>query len=160
MRSCARHAKRQSVDEALKLKILDVFQSQHLMAIATVRPDGFPQATWVNYINDGLTLYFAADAASQKIGNIRLCEKVSATIAAETQNFYKLRGVSLAGHAARVRDAAKAANVALRLFKKLPQSRRFVPNDPASLAIIEIKPIAISLIDYSGGFGKSYLLEI
>ena len=50
--------------------------------------------------------------------------------------------------------------MALRLFKKLPQSRRFVPNDPASLAIIEIKPIAISLIDYSGGFGKSYLLEI
>jgi nitroimidazol reductase NimA-like FMN-containing flavoprotein (pyridoxamine 5'-phosphate oxidase superfamily) len=148
------------VDEALKQKILDVFQSQHVMAIATVRPDGFPQTTWVNYINDGLTLYFASDAASQKIGNIRLCDKVSAAIADETQNFNKLRSVSLAGRAARVRDAATADDVALRLFKRLPQSRKFVPKDPASLAIVKIMPVAISLIDYSEGYGTSRLLEL
>lgn len=35
--------------EALRAKILDVLKSQHLMALATVRPDGYPQATMVNY---------------------------------------------------------------------------------------------------------------
>ena len=30
------------MDEALRAKILDVLKSQHLMALATVRPDGYP----------------------------------------------------------------------------------------------------------------------
>jgi nitroimidazol reductase NimA-like FMN-containing flavoprotein (pyridoxamine 5'-phosphate oxidase superfamily) len=148
------------LDEALKQKILDVLQSQYLMAIATVRPDGFPQTTWVNYVNDGLTLYFASDACSQKISNIRLCDKVSATIATETENYYKLRGVSLAGRAARILDKAKADDVALRLFKRIPQSRRFVPQEPASLAVVEITPVVISLIAYSEGFGTTHSLEL
>ena len=85
------------MDEALKAKILDVLESQHLMALATVRPDGYPQATMVNYIHDGLTLYFGADATSQKAGNIKINAKVSVAIASEAADFYKLRGLSLSG---------------------------------------------------------------
>jgi len=85
------------MDEALKAKILDVLEGQHLMALATVRSDGYPQATMVNYIHDGLTLYFAADATSQKAGNIKINAKVSVAIASETADFYKLRGLSLSG---------------------------------------------------------------
>ena len=69
------------MDEALRVKILDVLQSQHLMTLATIRPDGYPQATILNYMNDGLTLYFATDAASQKVGNIKLNDKVPIAIA-------------------------------------------------------------------------------
>jgi hypothetical protein len=42
----------------------------------------------------------------------------------------------------------------------LPQSRRFVPEDPKQLAMFEIEPIAISVVDYASGFGTSYLLEL
>ena len=148
------------MDEALKAKILDVLESQHLMALATVRPDGYPQATMVNYIHDGLTLYFAADATSQKAGNIKINAKVSVAIASEAADFNKLRGLSLSGVAKRVADKQTAEELCLRLFRRLPQSRRLVPEDPNQLAVFEIEPVAISLIDYASGFGTSHLLEL
>ena len=130
------------------------------MALATVRHDGFPQTTWVHYINDEFTLYFACDATSQKAGNIALNPKVSLAIASETKNFYRLKGLSMSGHAHRIKDNTTAASVAKRLFSELPQSRRFVPDNPTSLAVFEVKPIAISIIDYSKGFGTSQLISV
>ena len=148
------------MDEALEAKILKVLQSQHLMTLATVRPDGYPQATIVNYIADGLTLYFATDASSQKVGNIKLNNKVSIAIANQTEDFYKLSGLSMSGLAARILEQDAAEQLSLRLFRKLPQSKRFVPQDSGQLAVFSVTPVAISLIDYASGFGTSYLLEL
>jgi len=148
------------MDEALKAKILDVLRTQHLMTLATLRADGYPQATTVNYINDGFTLYFATDAASQKVGNIKLNSKVAVAIANETHDFYKLSGLSLSGDARRLLDPARADDVATQLFYRLPQSKRFVPPDRKQLAVFEIAPVAMSLVDYASGFGTSYLLEL
>ena len=148
------------MDEALREKILEVLRSQHLMALATIRPDGYPQATVVNYVHDDLILYFASDAASQKAGNIKLNNKVSVAIASETRNFYKLSGLSLSGVATRLLEKEAAREHALSLFRKIPQSKRFVPQDPLQLAVFSITPVAISLVDYASGFGKSYLVEL
>jgi len=148
------------MDEELRAKILDVLQSQHLLTLATIRPDGYPQATIVNYINDGLTLYFATDAASQKVGNIKLNNKVSIAIASQTENFYKLSGLSMSGIATRIQKNETAEEILLRLFRRLPQSKRYVPQDPGSLAVFSIAPVAIALIDYASGFGKRFLIEL
>ncbi len=45
-------------NEAKRL-ILHLLANNDVMSLATVRPDGYPQATTVAYANDGLTLYFA-----------------------------------------------------------------------------------------------------
>jgi general stress protein 26 len=145
---------------ALKAKILEVLQSQHLMTLATIRPDGYPQATTLNYVNDGLTLHFATDASSQKVGNIKLNNKVSVAIASETEDFYKLSGLSMSGVAARIREKEMAEEICTRLFCRMPQSKRFVPQDTKQLAIFSVTPVAISLVDYASGFGTSYLLEL
>jgi general stress protein 26 len=148
------------MDEALRLKILDVLRRHHTMTLATVRPDGYPQATTVNYIHDELTLYFATDATSQKAGNIKLNDKVSVAIASEEQDFYKLRGLSMSGIATKVADKRRAEELSLRLFQALPQSKRYVPEDPKRLAVYAITPVAIALVDYTSGFGKTYLVEL
>lgn len=145
-------------DEVLKQKVIGVLSREHLMALATVRHDGFPQTTWVNYINDGLTLYFACDAASQKAGNLARDPKVSLAIACETKNFNQLKGLSMSGRAIRIKDRSRAATILQRLFHKLPQSRRYTPDDPTSLAVFEVTPVAVSLIDYSQGFGHDQLI--
>ena len=46
------------MDEALRQQILGLLDRHRLMTIATNRSDGWPQATTVGYVNDGLTLYF------------------------------------------------------------------------------------------------------
>jgi nitroimidazol reductase NimA-like FMN-containing flavoprotein (pyridoxamine 5'-phosphate oxidase superfamily) len=154
------HSQRTRMDEALRSKILEVLQHHHTMTLATIRPDGFPQATTVNYIHDELTLYFATDATSQKAGNIKLNNKVSVAIASEEQNFYKLRGLSMAGMATRVDEKQRVEELSLRLFRALPQSKRYVPKDPRQSAVFEITPVAIALVDYASGFGKTYLVEL
>ena len=105
-------------------------------------------------------MYFATDAASQKAGNIKLNNKVSVAIASETEDFYKLRGLSISGLATRVGERQKAQELSLKLFQALPQSKRFVPWDPKQLAVYEIAPVAIALVDYASGFGKTYLVEL
>jgi uncharacterized protein YhbP (UPF0306 family) len=148
------------MDEALRSKILEVLRRHHTMTLATIRPDGYPQATTVNYLHDDLTLYFATDATSQKAGNIKLNNKVSVAIADQTQDFYKLRGLSMSGIAARVSEKEGAGKLALRLFRAFPESRRFVPEDPRQLAVYAITPVAIALVDYASGFGTTHLMEL
>lgn len=148
------------LDAGLAAEIAAILDADHLMALATVRPDGYPQTTWVNYIRDGFTFYFATDAAAQKIGNIALFEKVSGTIAVERKNFYKLKGLSFGGIARRITDHARAESIALDLFRHIPQSRRFVPRDARDLAVVEVVPKVISIIDYSKGFGTATLVTV
>jgi general stress protein 26 len=148
------------MDEALRSKILEVLRRHHTMTLATIRPDGYPQATTVNYLHDDLTLYFATDATSQKAGNIKLNNKVSVAIADRTQDFYKLRGLSMSGIAARVSEKEGAGKLALHLFRAFPESRRFVPEDPRQLAVYAITPVAIALVDYASGFGTTHLMEL
>jgi len=130
------------------------------MTLATNRPDGFPQATTVNYINDDLLLYFATDAASQKAGNIQLDNKIAVAIADQTEEFNNLRGVSMSGFAKRIVQRVDATDLTIRLFQNMPQSRRYVPDKDTNIAVYEITPVAISLVDYSTGFGSSFLLEL
>src|SRR6516162_178075 len=48
--------RRCKMDPALKEEILSVLKGATDMTIATIRPDGFPQATTVSYVSDGLTM--------------------------------------------------------------------------------------------------------
>jgi nitroimidazol reductase NimA-like FMN-containing flavoprotein (pyridoxamine 5'-phosphate oxidase superfamily) len=46
------------MNEQIKEKILALLDQHRIMTLATLRPDGWPQATTVGYVNEGLTLYF------------------------------------------------------------------------------------------------------
>ena len=52
--------------DALREQITSIIDDAQDMTIATVREDGYPQATTVSYANDGLIIYFGASAESQK----------------------------------------------------------------------------------------------
>ena len=148
------------MEEVLRSKILKVLDRQHFMTVATIRPDGYPQATTVKYIHDDLIVYFATAPTSQKASNIQLDNKVSVAIVDQAEDFHKLRGLSMSGTATRVQDKQRAEEYALRLFGRLPQKRRLVPEDPKELAVYEIRPVAIALIDYASGFGTTHLVEL
>ena len=148
------------MDEAIRSRILEVLQRQCIMTVATIRPDGYPQATTVNYVHDDLIVYFATAAISQKAGNIKLNNKVSVAIVDHAEDFYKLRGLSMSGTAARVEERQRAEEFISRLYRRLPQARRFVPEDPKELAVYEIRPVAVALIDYALGFGTTHLVEL
>lgn len=92
------------MDPALKEEILSILQGASDMTIATVRDDGYPQATTVSYVNDDLAIYFGCAAKSQKAKNIARSNKISLTVNMPYTNWDDIRGLSMGGRAERVTD--------------------------------------------------------
>lgn len=85
----------------LRDQIITILDGAKDMIIATVREDGYPQATTVSYVHDELTIYFGCGVSSQKAINIARNSKVSLAINLPYSNWNEIRGLSLAGRASR-----------------------------------------------------------
>ncbi len=60
--------------------IVSIIDGAADLTIATLRADGWPQATTVSFASDGLAVYFGTNGKSQKAQNINRDDRVSATI--------------------------------------------------------------------------------
>jgi len=148
------------MDEAIQRKILALLDEHRDMSLATIRPDGWPQATTVGYGNDGLTLYFLCGRDSQKAANLARDDRVSLTIDHDTPQVMDIEGLSMAGHARLVSDPAEA-HKALRLLmgKYPPQTGASIPEPTAEdVRVFRVTPVVISVLDYTKGFGHADLV--
>ncbi len=109
------------MDEEIRKKILMLLDQHRIMTIATIRPDGWPQATTVGYVNEGLTLYFLCGLDSQKAVNLERDDRVSLTIDHDTSDIMAITGLSMAAHAQAVLDRAEADKVLRMLPLKYPE---------------------------------------
>ncbi|CAB3647629.1 pyridoxamine 5'-phosphate oxidase family protein [Trinickia soli] len=147
------------MDDQLKEKILSLLDQHRIMTIATVRPDGWPQATTVGYVSEGLTLYFLCGLESQKAANLALNDRVSLTIDHDTSDLMAITGLSMAAHAQPVTDRAEAEKVLRMLPLKYPDMHALpmpMPS-PDQVRIFRVVPTVISVLDYSQGFGHTDL---
>ena len=147
------------MDKTQEKFILDLMRRHKSMSLATVRPDGFPQATTVTYANEGFDLYFCCDSASQKAKNLRKCDKVSATIDRYTRDWSKIRGLSLGGHAQLLKGKREREYAYEVLLKKFPEMGDYPPSDPG-MAFVRVRPSVIAMLDYTQGFGHTELVKI
>ena len=65
---------------------LRLLAQNRIMTVATVRPDGWPQATTVGYASEGLVLYFLCGRQSQKAVNIAADNRISLVIDHDTSD--------------------------------------------------------------------------
>ena len=148
------------MDEKIKAKILRLLDEHRIMTIATLRPDGWPQATTVGYVNEGMTIYFLCGLDSQKAKNLARDDRVSLTIDHDTPDIMAITGLSMAAHAQAVTDRAEAERVLKLLPGKYPEESS-VPIEmpsPEDVRIFRVKPTVISVLDYSLGFGHTDLV--
>jgi nitroimidazol reductase NimA-like FMN-containing flavoprotein (pyridoxamine 5'-phosphate oxidase superfamily) len=96
------------MDDEIRNKILALLEEHRIMTIATLRPDGWPQATTVGYVSEGLTLWFLCGLDSQKAANLARDDRVSLTIDHDTPDIMAIAGLSMAARAAPVTDRAEA----------------------------------------------------
>jgi nitroimidazol reductase NimA-like FMN-containing flavoprotein (pyridoxamine 5'-phosphate oxidase superfamily) len=148
------------MDEALKRKILTVLDQHRDMSLATVRPDGWPQATTVGYANDGLTLYFLCSPDSQKAANLGRDDRVSLTIDDETSQVMEITGLSMAARAKRVTDPAEGVKALDLLMSKYANQAGLPEAEvrPTDVSIFRLTPTVISVLDYAKGFGHTDLV--
>lgn len=148
------------MDEEIRRKILALLDEHRIMTVATLRPDGWPQATTVGYASEGLTLYFPCGLDSQKAANLSRDDRVSLTIDHDTPQVMEITGLSMAAHAQVVVDPAEAEKALRLLFLKYPQQNSIplpMPT-PADVRIFRLTPIVISVLDYSKGFAHTDLV--
>ena len=134
------------MEEEIKNKILTLLDQHRILTIATLRPDGWPQATTVVYANEGLTIYFVCDPGSQKATNLARDDRVSLTIDHETPQVTEITGLSMAAHARPVVDPAEASKALRMLRVKYPGA------DARGR-----QATVISVLDYSKGFGHTQI---
>lgn len=143
------------MDDALRSTIFDILAKQTDMTIATVREDGFPQATTVSYASDGFDIYFGCSPMSQKAKNLARCNKISSTVTPPYTDWNSIRGLSIGGVAERVVEQAQIMRVGALFFQKFPFVVQYAPQDRNELALFRIKPNVISVLDYTKGFGHT-----
>lgn len=147
------------MNDALRAQILSIMDAHRIMTIATLRADGWPQATTVGYAHEGLTLYFLCGPDSQKAKNLARDDRVSITIDHDEPQVMRITGLSLAGHATRITDDKEAQRIMGLLISRYPAQGE-APGDlpPASaVAIFKVVPVVISVLDYTKGFAHAEL---
>jgi PPOX class probable F420-dependent enzyme len=149
------------MDEEIRRKVLALLEQHRIMSIATLRPDGWPQATTVGYANEGLELYFLCGADSQKAANLSRDDRVSVTINDDTPQVMDITGLSMAAHAELVVDPAEAEKAIRLLVAKYPYqtSAELPAPEPEDVRVFRLIPVVISVLDYSKGFGHCDLVS-
>lgn len=149
------------MDKETERFILALLDSNETLTLATVREDGYPQATTAGFVHDGLTLYVATFPHAQKVRNIRKNPRVSLTIDGDGQDWNHIRGLSMGAHACLVTDADEISRVYGRMRHKFPQLAELpVPEDASAVTILRIDPEVISVLNYEKGFGHRELVRV
>ena len=151
------------MNEEIREKILALLDQHRIMTITTLRPDGWPQATTVGYVNEGLTLYFLCGLDSQKAENLARDDRVSLTIDHDAPDIMAITGLSMAARAQAVVDRDEAAKVLRMLPLKYPEQKVPLPvpmPGPDDVRIFRVTPSVISVLDYSKGFGHTDLVTL
>ena len=148
------------MDDKLGRKILELLEQHRIMTIATLRPDGWPQATTVGYASEGPTIYFLCGKNSQKAANLARDDRVSLSIDHDTPQVMEITGLSMAAHAQVVVDPAEGEKAMRLLMLKYPQQASLplpMPT-PDDVRIFRVTPTVISVLDYTKGFAHTDLV--
>jgi nitroimidazol reductase NimA-like FMN-containing flavoprotein (pyridoxamine 5'-phosphate oxidase superfamily) len=147
----------ETANQEFVLHVLDTAQD---MTLATIRPDGYPQATTVSFAHDNMVLYAGIGRKSQKADNIRGNGKVSLTINLPYHDWREIRGLSMSAIAELLEDPLDAARAASCLERRFPAVAEWVgPDMGHEVVFLRIRPQIVSVIDYSRGFGHTELVS-
>jgi len=139
---------------------IQIVDSNRIMSIATVRPDGWPQATIVGYANSGFSLYFLIYRTSQKFRNIASDSRVAVTIGKEPSEIGKIRAVYAGCTASEVSNLTERCRAWDLLAERHPNLTGLAPPQNDEVATMVARCRYVSVLDYTKGLGHSEEFEV
>lgn len=130
-----------------------ILNRHRIMAISTVRPDGWPQTTVVGYVNRGFELFFLIFRSSQKYANIKADDRISIAVAPEPTELSDLKAVYAGGHAIEVTDEAGRAEIWRLLMERASNLAGFKMPEATEAAFMRMKCKYVSMLDFSQSVG-------
>lgn len=148
------------MDAKLKQDIVSIITEGQDLTLATVRDDGWPQATTVSYASDGMTIYVGCGEDSQKARNLTRDPRVSLTINLPYSSWDEIRGLSIGGMARRLTTPDEMAKAGMQFMTKFAPEIGKAISGGGGVALFEITPQVVSLLDYRKGFGHHDLIKV
>lgn len=133
--------------------ILAVLAEGKDMAVATTFPDGAPHVVTVSYVSDGLAIYFGCSRASQKARNLGRDARVAITVTLPYRDWSQIRGLSLSGRARPILTDVEQTRVAGLFAAKFSEIAQYITDVGDDMALFEVEPQVIGVLDYRKGFG-------
>lgn len=133
---------------------LTILNSHRTMTVATVRPDGWPQATIVGYANEGFKIYFLIFRTSQKFANIARDGRIAITVGQEPAQLRDVKAVYAGCTVSEVMDVAERSHAWRILAERHPQLTDLAPPGTDEVATMAADCRFVSMLDYSKGIGS------
>ena len=144
----------------LRNTILGMYQRQSEISLATVRPDGWPQANVVDIWNIGLMLYFQSYEGSSKVQNIERDSRVSLTLTPDFENFGEMQGLTMAARAEKVSSRAEIGALYHQFLDRLPHMEQFAEYEDdiaypgPGVAVYRVRPEMGCVLNFTKGYGN------
>ncbi len=139
---------------------IEILNSHRMLAISTVRPDGWPQTTIVGYANQGWTVYFQIFRSSQKYSNIALNNRVAIAVSSEPRSLGEIKAVYAGAHAYEVTNPEERESAWQLLTERHPNLADFGGLDDPETALMRATCKYVSVLDYSKGIGHTEALTV
>ena len=139
---------------------IEILGSHRIMAISTLRPDGWPQTTIVGYTNEALALYFMVFRSSQKFANIRQDNRVAMAVGGEPKDIREAQAVYAGAQAREVVDPKERKHAWRLLVERHPNLSNFDLPGSSDAALMRADCKYVSVLDYSKGYGNTETFSI
>jgi len=104
------------MSDKLRRHIMNLLAAHTTMTLATIGPDGAPQAAAVFYAyDDDFNLYFLSESTTRHGRNVAVNPRAAATIQADGQDWRQICGLQIEGTVALVEGARELAH-AIRVY--------------------------------------------
>ena len=139
---------------------ITILNANRIMTIATVRPDGWPQATIVGYANDGFRIYFLTYRTSQKFANMVHNNRVAITVGHEPVELSDIKAVYAGCTVHEITDLAERSRAWDLLARRHPNLTDLAPPSDDAVATKAADCKHLSILDYGQSIGHTDSLTL
>lgn len=134
------------------------------LTLATLRQDGSPHASTVNFASEALVIYVAIALDSHKAHDVREHCRVALTVNAPYANWHEIQGLAIDATAVMVSDPDELELASRLLLHKLPAYAELIM-EPGTLPwpgmlFLRIEPLEVQLLDYTRGIGFAQSFDL
>lgn len=137
-----------------------ILNAHRIMAVSTVRPDGWPQTTIVGYANQGFDLVFLIYRSGQKFSNIQHDDRISIAVASEPIDFQHLQAVYANAHARQITDEGERQEAWKQLMQRHANLAGSQIPESAEAVFMRARCEHVSMLDFTQGLGHREQLVV
>ena len=139
---------------------IGILNDNRIMTVATMRPDGWPQATIVGYANEGFQIYFLIYRTSQKFANISQDNRIAITVGHEPTELRDVKAVYAGCTVEEITDLGEKSRAWMLLAERHPKLTDLAPPQADEVATMVARCRHVSVLDYSKRLGQTESLTI